>query len=313
LPGSLERTLAAEGELAAAAAELRSRRRVLVTGNGASHYAGLLAALAALETQADLQAVPSGLLQKVAPRDGDASLVVSVSGEFRDLVEALGDDLLPRPIVVVTAALDSTLARNADAVVPLAVEEHGTETHPQDFCNAALAALAVLARLTHDDELRRLVDAAPGEVASTLRAVDEWLPALERPEAAVCAGHGAAWAGALELALLLKEIARIPGEGLETREAATSALTGMHDRCLAVALASKGDPFLAEARELWRRAGAGYVEIPFGANLDARIVPIVSFPAGAALAVRLAREAGLDADHPWWIGAYRSTARSHAR
>jgi glutamine---fructose-6-phosphate transaminase (isomerizing) len=284
-----------------------------VTGNGASHYAGLLAALAALESGTDLHAVPSGLLRKVRRRDGDATLLVSVSGEFRDLVEAVADDLLPRPLVVVTAGFDSTLARAADAVVPLAVEDHGTETHPQDFCNAALACLALLARLDHDDVLRRLVEAVPDQVAATARAVDDWLPAVERPEAAVCAGHGAAWAGALELALLLKEIARLPAEGLETREAATSALTGMHARCLVVALASKDDPFLAEAVELWRASGAAVVEIPFGAELDPRVVPVVAFPAGAALAVSLARQVGLDADHPWWVGAYLSTARAHAR
>lgn len=261
----------------------------------------------------NLHAVPSGLLRKVAPRPGDASLVVSVSGEFRDLVEGLDDGLLTRPLVAVTAGRDSTLARAADAVVLLAVEEHGTETHPQDFCNAALACLALLAEIDGDDALGALVRDVPSQVAETAQAVDDWLPEVERPEAAVCAGHGAAWAGALELALLLKEIARVPAEGLETREAATSALTGLHDRCLVVALAADRDPFLAEARGLWRSSGATYVEIPFGAQLDARVVPIVSFPAGVALAVALAGGAGFDADHPWWIGAYLSTARRHAR
>src|SRR5436190_1939340 len=180
--------------------------------NGASHYAGLLAALAALETRVDLQAVPSGLIRKIARRDGDASVVVSVSGEFRDLVDAVAEDLLPRPLVVVTAMPASTLAQAADAIVPLAVEEHDTETHPQDFCTAAVACLALLARLSKDDVLRELVERTPVDVAAAAASVEDWLPALERPEAAVCAGHGAAWAGALELALLLKEIARIPAE-----------------------------------------------------------------------------------------------------
>jgi fructoselysine-6-P-deglycase FrlB-like protein len=236
-----------------------------------------------------------------------------VSGEFRDLVEAVADELLPRPLVVVTATPDSTLARAADTVVPLAVEEHDTETHPQDFCNAAVACLALLARLTSDRVLRELLERTPADVAATAAAVSDWLPTLERPEAAVCAGHGAAWAGALELALLLKEIARVPAEGLELREAATSALTGLHDRCLVVGLASGGDPFLAEAKRLWRSSGAAYVEIPFGAELDPRVVPVVAFPAGAALAVALAQQAGLDADHPWWVDAYLSTARRHLR
>jgi glucosamine--fructose-6-phosphate aminotransferase (isomerizing) len=284
---------------------------VLAVGNGASHYAGVTAALAALETRVDLQAVPSGLIRRVRRRDGDATLAVSVSGEFRDLVETL--DLLPRPLVAVTAHPGSTLGRAADVVVPLAVEDHPTETHPQDYCNAALACLALIGRLARDGELLELLDAAPALVARTAADAEAWPAAVERPEAAVCAGHGAAWGGALELALLLKEIARVPAEGLETREAATSALTGMHRRTLGVLLASRGDPFAAEAAELWRRAGAVVLEIPFGAELDPRIVPIVSFPAGATLAVTLAARGGLDADHPWWVDAYLATARAHVR
>jgi fructoselysine-6-P-deglycase FrlB-like protein len=312
LPASLEGTLARTRELDAAAATLAGAGRILVTGNGASHYAGLAAAIASLRTRVELQAVPSGLLPGIAFRTGDAVLLVSVSGEFRDLVEAL--ELLPRPLVVVTAGQESTLARAADALVPLTVDDHGTATHPQDFCNAAVASLALLARLSRDRELRRLLDAVPGHVAATAAAVEAWLPAIERPEAAVCAGHGTAWAGALELALLLKEIARVPAEGLETREAATSALTGMHERCLAVALASRGDPVLAEARRLWATSGARLLEVPFGAQLDERVVPVVSFPAGAALAVVLALQAGLDPDRPWWVDAYLSTARvPHSR
>jgi glucosamine--fructose-6-phosphate aminotransferase (isomerizing) len=290
---------------------LEGAGRVVAVGNGASHYAGLTAALAALETPVDVQAVPSGLIRRIAQRPGDATLAVSVSGEFRDLVEALDD--LPRPLVAVTAHPGSTLGRAADVVVPLVVEDHPTETHPQDFCNAALACLALIARLAHDRELREKLAEVPELVARTAAEAGAWLPTVERPEAAVCAGHGPAWGGAMELALLLKEIARVPAEGLETREAATSALTGMHARCVGVLLASRGDPFAAETVELWRGAGSDVVEVPFGAALDARIVPIVSFPAGVALAVALAEQAGLDADHPWWFDAYLSTARAHAR
>jgi fructoselysine-6-P-deglycase FrlB-like protein len=289
---------------------LARAERIVVTGNGASHYAGVAAWLAALESGLELQAVPSGLLGALRPRPADATLAVSVSGEFRDLVESV--ERLPRPLVVVTANGDSTLARHADAVVPLAVEDHGTETHPQDFCSSTLACLALVARLGEDRGLRSLLDAVPAQVEETVAGVDAWLPELDRPEAAVCAGHRAAWAGALELALLLKEIARVPAEGLETREAATSALTGMHERCLAVGLATRGDPFLHEAEALWATAGATVLRIPFGEELDPRVVPVVSFPAGAALAVALAERGGLDADHPWWVDAYTATARRHA-
>lgn len=287
---------------------LARAKRILVIGNGASHYAGFAFWLASLQTTVEVQPVPSGLAKVVRPRPGDAVLAVSVSGEFRDLVEALGE--LPRPLVVVTAGLDSTLAQHADATVPLGVGEVDTETHPHDFCNASLACLALLARLEDQDRaLAKLLDAVPEIVSGTVRQVATWLDPPRQPEAVVVAGHATAWAGALEVALLVKEIARLPGEGLETREAATSALTGLHERCLALGLASRGDPFLDEAERLWARSGASVLRIPFGAEVDSRAVPIVSFPAGAALAVALAQQAGLDPDHPWWVESYGSTAR----
>jgi fructoselysine-6-P-deglycase FrlB-like protein len=311
LPEALAATIGdADGLDAAAAALARpDMERVLVTGNGASYYAGVATWLAALETSANVQCVPSGLLRRIETRPGDAVLAVSVSGEFRDLVEAVADDLLPHPLVAVTADPDSTLGAHADAVARLHVGEVGTETHPQDFCAATVACLSILARLTADPELRALLESVPELVRTTGAATPDWLPELGRPVAAVAAAHGPAWAGALELALLLKEIARIPTEGLETREAATSALTGLRPDCLVVALESDGDPFLAEAERLWSEAGAETLRIPFGGRVDPRIVPVTSFPAGAALAVALAQAAGLDPDHPWWVEHYLATAR----
>ncbi len=313
LPATLAATTARSTGLDAAAAVLADAERILVTGNGASYYAGVATWLASLETNENVQSVPSGLLRRLAHRPGDAVLAVSVSGEFRDLVEALEEDVLPRPLVAVTAATGSTLARHADAVAELAVNDHGTETHPQDFCNAMAACLAILARLTGDRELRALVESAPELVTATLGGVEQWLEreatSLDPPSAAAAAGHGPAWAGALELALLLKEVARIPAEGLETREAATSALTGLHPGCLVVALASRGDPFLVEAERLWAASGASVLRIPFGAEIDPRVVSLASFPACAALAVALAQATGLDPDHPWWVETYLATAR----
>jgi fructoselysine-6-P-deglycase FrlB-like protein len=316
LPASLRATLDNANGFDAAAVALARADRILVTGNGASYYAGVAMWLASLGSRMDVVSVPSGLLRQVEFRPGDAVLAVSVSGEFRDLVETVDEGRLPRPLVLITASPSSTLGRRADTVAELTVTEHGTETHPQDFCTATAACLAVLARLTHDDELHRLVESVPARVAVTLDGIEPFfedrLSAVARPQAAICSGHGAAWAGALELALLVKEIARIPTEGLETREGATSALTGLHPGCLAVGLESLGDQFLDEAERLWASSGAATLRIPFGAKVDPRVVPIVSFPAGAALAVVLAQRAGLDPNHPWWVDAYMSTARANA-
>lgn len=296
-------------------------RRIILTGNGASYYAAMAGWLASLEgkrTDAELHCVPSGLLASgsIAFREGDAVIAVSVSGEFRDLVEALAADRLPTPLVAITANGHSTLARSADAVAEIHIDDRGTVTHTQDFCNAAIACLAIVARLANDRELLQLLETAPELVAVTLTGVEEWvegtLATIAHPTAAVTFGHGTAWAGALEYALLLKEISRVPAEGLETREAATSAMTGLTPDSFVLAIASRDDPHLKEAERLSRTSGATVAAIPFGRQLDRRLVPVASFPAAAALAIALAQRAGLDADNPWWVRSYFDTARASA-
>jgi fructoselysine-6-P-deglycase FrlB-like protein len=322
LPDAVARTLAATSGMEAVAATLRDAqvRRLIVTGNGASYYAAMAAWLASLERPgeplANVQCIPSGLLASGSFhfRDGDAVLAVSVSGEFRDIVEALEGARLPRPILAVTAGADSTLARQADAVVQIHIDGRATVTHTQDFCNATIACLGILARILRDQNLLRLLESVPELIAKTLDGVEDWLEetiaTLGRPTAAVTLAHGTAWAGALEYALLLKEIARIPAEGLETREAATSAMTGLTPNSLVLAIASLGDPHLAEAERLCKTSGATVARVPFGHPIDRRLVPITSFPAGAGLAVALALKAGLDPDNPWWVRTYFDTARA---
>jgi hypothetical protein len=133
--------------------------------------------------------------------------------------------------------------------------------------------------------------------------------AASLPAAAVAAGGGVAWAAALELALMLKEIARIPAEGVETREGATSAMFGLGPGQLMVSLDPAGDPLGDEALRLCAAAGAVTVRLP-GNDEDARLAPITTLPAAAALAAQLALAAGHDVDRPAWTDAYYETARS---
>jgi glucosamine 6-phosphate synthetase-like amidotransferase/phosphosugar isomerase protein len=128
--------------------------------------------------------------------------------------------------------------------------------------------------------------------------------------AGVVAGGGPAWAAALELALMLKEISRIPAEGVETREGATSAMFGLDRGHLMVSLDAPGDPLGDEAVRLCAATGATTLRLPGVAGADARLTPITTIPAAAALAADLALVAGHDVDHPSWTDAYYETARS---
>jgi fructoselysine-6-P-deglycase FrlB-like protein len=130
------------------------------------------------------------------------------------------------------------------------------------------------------------------------------------PLAAVVVGGGTAWAAALELALMLKEISRIPAEGVETREGATSAMFGLDLGHLMVSLDPAGDPLGDEAVRLCAAAGATTLRLPGAPGEDGRLAPITTIPAAAALAAELALAAGHDVDRPTWTDAYYETARS---
>jgi fructoselysine-6-P-deglycase FrlB-like protein len=319
LPDALATTLdAAQGvEKAAALLGRPGVDRIVATGNGAAYYVAhalWLASLEGNEPGPPIVAVPCGVAarERFAWLPGDAILAVSSSGEFRDVVEiarASGE----RPCVALTAAAGSSLAAVADATVLQHVAHQRAVTHTQALAGAYGAGLALWAALTGDDGLRALLAAAP-EAAG--RAVDEatrWAGELElgAPDAAIVAGGGAAWAAALELALMLKEISRVPAEGVETREGATSAMFGLAPGHLMVSLDPAGDPQGDEAVRLCAATGAATLRLPASATpADARLALITALPGSAALAAVLAEAAGHDVDRPTWTDAYYDTARS---
>jgi fructoselysine-6-P-deglycase FrlB-like protein len=315
LPDALGATIAASEGVAEAAALLRSDsvRRIVATGNGAAYYVAHALWLAALESAPGgppIVAVPCGVAARDAFRwhDGDVVLAVSSSGEFRDVVAIAAG---PRPCVAITAQPDSSLARAATAVVVQYVAGQRAVTHTQALCGAYACALALWAHVLDDGELAALVAGAPGTASAAVREAERWeaLGAVERPLAAVAAGGGTAWAAALELALLLKEIARVPAEGVETREGATSAMFGLDAGHLLVALDPPGDAAAEEALRLCAGTGAATLRLP-GAHGDARLAPIATLPAAAALSATLALAGGCDVDQPTWVDAYYATARS---
>jgi glucosamine--fructose-6-phosphate aminotransferase (isomerizing) len=185
-------------------------------------------------------------------------------------------------------------------------------THTQAFCGAVAAGLAVLAKVTDDAGLRAAVVEIPEHAAAALEAAREWpedAGALGA-EAAVAFGSGPAWAAALEAALLLKEVACIPAEGVETREGATSAMMALRPGHLALSLPTAAEPLLDEAEEICAARGATVLRAPVPDGVDRRLASIVSHPASVALAERLGLARGLDVDRPAWTEDYYRVARS---
>jgi glucosamine--fructose-6-phosphate aminotransferase (isomerizing) len=318
LPSTLAATLDARDGVAEVASLLRAPgvRRIVASGNGAAYYVALALWLASLEGARgpEVQAVPSGLLARGAFswRPGDALLVVSSSGEFRDLIEAI-DAGAPAPYAAVTSTAGSTLGSRAGARALVTVANQRAVTHTQAFCGNVVAALAVWAEVTADTALDAALRQVPDAVEASLARARSWVDEVGPVEAstAVVFGSGPAWAAALEAALLLKEISAIPAEGVETREGATSAMMALQPGTLALGLPVAGppDPLLEEAEAICAGRGATVLRVPAGGPVDRRLAAVTTFPAATALAGQIGVARGLDVDQPDWTDAYYRVAR----
>jgi fructoselysine-6-P-deglycase FrlB-like protein len=288
-------------------------RRVVATGNGAAFYVAHALWLASLVSSSGppVVAVPAGLIagDRFSWRPGDVLFAISSSGEQRDIVEPLRAAAVPTPYAAVSSTPDSTIASGAAACALVQVKQQRAATHTQAYCGNLAATLAIWAEVTGDASLRRSVTELPSRCAAVIATVeDEATTQLPfAPRAAIAFGAGAAWAAALETALLLKEIAQLPCEGQEAREGATSGMTGLSEDCIAISIRT-GNLLEEEAERLCEERGARVVAIDGGD--DARVSPILSFPAAVRLAATLGDLAGVEVDNPPWTAAYYRTARS---
>jgi len=319
MPSTLRATMEEDVEELSALVAADGVRRVVASGNGAAYYVAVALWLASLESGRgpELVAVPSGLLARgaFAWRPGDVFLAVSSSGEFRDLVEAV-DGGAPAPYGAVTASAGSTLGAGAAARALVSVRRQRAVTHTQAFCGGVVAALRMWAAVTADHDLDAALRRLPDELERTIGEARAWADELGglEPETAVVFGSGPGWAAALEAALLLKEVALVPAEGVETREGATSSMMALTATALALSLpAGAGDdPLLAESEEICAGQSARVLRAPGGETTDRRLAAVSTFPAAAALAARIGLERGLDVDRPAWTDAYYRVARRTA-
>jgi fructoselysine-6-P-deglycase FrlB-like protein len=321
LPESLTATLDAADGFAEVAEVLshRSVRRIVVTGNGASYYVALNLWLASLmgpttHRARNMLAIPIGLIATghLRWRAGDVLLAVSSSGEFRDVVAAVLDDSSPRLRAAITSRPDSTVGTNVEARALVSVLGERAVTHTQAYCGAVVASLAIWARLTSDDELevslRRSVEEYSALFASAERWASESLAQVDTPAAGVSFGSGPALSAAHEIALLMREVARIPWEGAETREGATTAMYSLGPGQLVLSIGADEDRLLREAEAACSRSGATLLRLP-GVDGDERLAAITSFPAALRAAIVLGLREGHDVDHPGWTDGYYATAR----
>jgi fructoselysine-6-P-deglycase FrlB-like protein len=298
-----------------------SVKRVVASGNGASYYTAHVLWMAALcgKAAVDVVGLPAGLLcsGSFAWREGDLLLAVSSSGEFRDLRDAIDDPRRPRmPYAAITANPAASIPSGAAACAVNHVPKHRAVTHTMDFCGNTAIALSIWASVSGDQELAAAVAELPETYEKALRQTEQWasgdLAAIALPTNVVPFGTGPGWGAALQTALMVKEIAGVVSEGLEAREAATSAMTAAGAGHLFVDIKTQRDQIGPEALRLVKERGAKILQAP-GADLtDVRLAAITSFPAAIALSVELANKTGTNIDKPGWIDLYYTTARRSA-
>jgi glutamine---fructose-6-phosphate transaminase (isomerizing) len=325
-PDALLRLLAHRAEYERVAAEMRSRgaTTVRMVGHGSSDNAaaygvyafGLLPRWTALRDSITLSVYYGASL------DMSASTVVALSqsGETPDVVRYV--ELARRNgafTVAVTNDGDSALARNAEAVLPLAAGPERAVAATKTYLTQ-LAALALLAACAAG-ESRRFADGMRS-VAEQLR---DATPRLEQEVHEVglafaftgrmfVIGRGAEFATAREVALKLLETSRIVAEPLTATDLAHGPVAALDPLVPVWAIASHDDalPALAEAAARVREAGAPLVASGSAADSvegaryvlsvpaapEPLLAPLLSVLPGQLFALAVARAKGLDPDAP---------------
>ena len=295
-------------------------KRLVVSGNGASLNVAHVLSLASLSCgrpTPDVTVVPPGLISSgaFAWREGDVLLAISLSGEFRDLVEAVTAGLVSR-VVTLTANPTSTLALAADLTIIVDLPTQRAVTHTCAFCVTVAAVLDLWADVSDDDSLREDLAQSSNASSRAICAVEAWgaelFPTLPNPAAMALFGSGQAWAGAREGALIIKEVAQLPCEADETREAATGLMTATDRTHLVMSLNPADDPAGREAEAIFQRRGATVLRPP---GVDAGPSPIAAItvlPAIVAVAAELASRRNRSPDSPDWVDDYYLAARTKA-
>jgi glutamine---fructose-6-phosphate transaminase (isomerizing) len=340
---AIRATLAESLPAARAAAEalrVAGVRRIYVTGNGTSYHSAMAAAtlyrhLAAADDPTVI-AIDAGEFRNYLPGldRSDALIVISASGEFRDVLVVV-DDLRDRiPTVGIVHVPGSTLARTAAHTVLSYGGPSGVPIMTKTFVATLAATHLVLGELlggARAQKVRAALAAAADDVESAVAAaesrVDPLADALAGVEHIFVVGSGNATAAAYEAALKLKEIALVHAEGAESWEMATGAATILGPGCVVVALAPAGAGRQATIDVACHAAGWGarIVEVgpgdgpaidgadhlPMPATATEDYASLTAVAPVALLAFALARRRGVNPDRPDWVDRYHSQGLRH--
>lgn len=208
------------GSLEQAASLLRSERRVLITGIGASMFASTPLEYFLCACGIDTVKIEAAELlhyRRGTFRDAVA-VVVSRSGESIEIAKLLTVLKGRQPIIGISNEPASALSRNADVnlhIGSLPDEMVAIQTYTGTLVTLYLLASAVTKTLdAARTQIEALLPSFSELITVSLDAVEDWDTFLETRSPIHLLARGPSYASAMEGALLFNEVAKAPAVGL---------------------------------------------------------------------------------------------------
>ena len=318
----------------------RSVRKIWIAGSGTSWYAAMVAA-EAWERSTGIDAEPISsleLLNNVSDRalGRDVAVIgISQSGATFVLVSAIRRARALGCVTVgVTAEPASLLAQTAEWVIDCATGPEDALAKTKGFTTTTLAAcliaLATAGQVTSVDSFAdELVTAMDATIAQSGSRVDEWVRRFGGVSAVFVVGSGIHVPTALEGALKILEVAKLPVVGREIEEMMHGAFNAVGPETGIVLLAGDlpqidkvqtlrkatavvGAPLVTIAdRAVFERSETKDFDLVLPGLGRPELLPLLGIVPMQMLADRMAVQRGVDGDkprHPVLYGLFKAKA-----
>jgi glucosamine--fructose-6-phosphate aminotransferase (isomerizing) len=257
----------------------------------------------------------------------DRALVIGISqsGQSPDIVSTVAAARSQgAPTVAITNEVRSELAGTAEHVIDLGAGPEravaATKTYTAQLMAVALLVTALESRLAPVDGRDTALSGVPAALAAALETEPDTVTVarhLKDAHRLIVVGRGFEYATARELALKLKELARLPADPYSAADFLHGPLALVEPGHPVIAIATSGaaaadiDALLERLGELGVErivisdrpaaiaGGALGIQLPQG--LPEWLMPIVAIVPGQLLAMHLAIAKGIDPENPRWI------------
>jgi glutamine---fructose-6-phosphate transaminase (isomerizing) len=248
---------------------------------------------------------------------GAAVIGISQSGASPDVASVLAEARRQgRPTVALTNVVDSPLAREADAVLPLEAGEERAVAATKTYLNS-LGAIALIFAASDgpvaEAELERMPDVLRQQIELSLEtapALDEYADAV----GATVVARGVNYGTAFEIALKIRELSGLVVEAYSPADLMHGPIAAIRPGWPVIVVAPTGParPSVEDLVLPLRERGARIIAVsdvaavlrraqtrlPLVPRVPEWLSPLTAVVPGQLTALRLAQLRGLDVDHP---------------